>query len=114
MSLADHFDTDALVMLRDIMDDEFEGLISMYLDDSGQRLHQIREALQQGEARKLQELSHSFKGASSNVSALPLAALLQQLEDAGREGCLDGAEVLLQRVEQEFHLVTALLREQLA
>lgn len=109
MSLADHFDTDALQLLQEIMDDEFSELIRVYLDDSRQRLHLMHQAAAQADAAQLRELAHSFKGASSNVSALPLAALLQRLEDAGREQCLQDATELLQQVEQEFASVTALL-----
>lgn len=114
MSLADHFDMDALALLRDIMDDEFAELINVYLDDSAQRLQQMQDALRNDDAALLRELSHSFKGASSNVSALPLAALLQQLEDAGLENRLDGAEDLLRRVEQEFSAVSSHLLAQIA
>ncbi|UXD89425.1 Hpt domain-containing protein [Thalassolituus hydrocarboniclasticus] len=113
MSLAEHFDPESLDMLREVMDDEFSDLMRVYIDDSRQRLPLLTQALQQQDARQLRELAHSFKGASSNVSANALAQLCFQLEMAAREGQLQGAEELIAQIEAEYLAVETLLQDML-
>lgn len=110
MSLAEHFDLDSLEMLREVMDDEFSDLIRIYIDDSRQRLPLLSQALQRQDAKELRELAHSFKGASSNISANVLAQLCYQLETAGREEQLSGADALIAAIDAEYHIVETLLQ----
>jgi len=113
MSLAEHFDLESLDMLREVMDDEFADLMRVYIDDSRQRMPLLSQALQQQDAKQLRELAHSFKGASSNVSANVLAQLCYQLEMAGREEQLVGADALIAAIEAEYRNVEILLQDML-
>lgn len=110
MSLAEHFDLESLDMLREVMDDEFSDLMQVYIEDSRQRLPLLTQALQQQDAKQLRELAHSFKGASSNISANVLAKLCYQLEMAGREELLAGADALIAAIEAEYLEVETLLQ----
>ncbi len=109
--LADHFDVDSMDMLREVMEEEFADLLTVYIDDSAQRLPKLRSALQAGASEELRELAHSFKGASGNISAYALAALCFEMEKAAKAGELDGLDELLGRIEQEFNAVQSHLRE---
>lgn len=113
MSLAEHFDPESLDMLREVMDDEFSDLMQVYIDDSRQRLPLLAQALQQQDAQQLRELAHSFKGASSNISANVLAQLCYQLETAAREDKLAGAGSLIAQIEAEYYAVETLLQDML-
>ncbi len=113
MSLAEHFDPESLDMLREVMDDEFSDLMQVYIDDSRQRLPLLAQALQQQDAQQLRELAHSFKGASSNISANVLAQLCYQLETAAREDKLAGADLLIAQIEAEYYAVETLLQDML-
>jgi len=108
--LDDHFDTESLEMLREVMEDEFSDLIQVYIQDSIARMPAIHQACQQKDAQTLRELAHSFKGASSNISAAPLAKLCYELEMAGRENQLDNADSLIVAIEQEYAQVERLLK----
>ncbi|WP_430459785.1 Hpt domain-containing protein [Thalassolituus sp. LLYu03] len=109
--LTDHFDIDAMDMLREVMEDEFPELIQVYLEDSDARLPQLHTAVNDGNAVVVRELAHSFKGASSNISAAPLAKLCYALEMAGKNSDLAQAPELVGQIEQEYSQVRRLLTE---
>lgn len=102
MGLPEHFDTDAFDMLKDVMDDEFPDLLRVYIEDSDSRLPLLHQALTAADASALRELAHSFKGASSNISALPLADLCFSLEEAAKHGDLSGLDQVVSAIEQEY------------
>ena len=108
--LSEHFDTESLEMLREVMEEEFAELVQVYLKDSVARMPMLQNAIEQGQAQTVRELAHSFKGASSNISAAPLAKLCYELEIAGRENQLGNADRLYQSIQQEYQQVEALLR----
>lgn len=109
--LTDHFDTDAMDMLKEVMEDEFSELMQVYLDDSDSRLPQLFDAVRNADATAVRELAHSFKGASSNINAAPLAALCLELEMAGKSGDLASASDILGRIEIEYSQVKRLLSD---
>jgi len=108
--LADHFDLESMDMLREVMDDEFPELIRVYIDDSSARLPEIHSALGAGDTVRLRELAHTFKGASSNISAASLAKLCYDLELAAKENRRDELADLVALVEREYAAVESLLR----
>ena len=69
-----------------------------FLDDSERRLGQLHAAKS---AEELGSAAHSFKG-SSNMGAVALANLCQQLEERARRPPLYGIEDLINRIDQEF------------
>ncbi|MFC3681483.1 Hpt domain-containing protein [Bacterioplanoides pacificum] len=113
-SAADHFDLESFEMLKDVMEDEFDDLIQVYIEDSDRRLPQLQQALTAADAAELRELAHSFKGASSNISAVTLTELCRQLEQAGRDEQLDGLEQTLDQIVGEYRWVKNFLQSQLS
>lgn len=114
MEMAQHFDIDSLEMLKEIMEDEFDDLIRIYLEDSDKRLPELREAETQLNAVALRELAHSFKGASSNISALPLAELCLVVETAARDNNLAVVPEAINNIDSEYQKVRQHLAEMLS
>jgi len=102
-------DQEALDVLREVMDDEFESLVHLYVRDSDSRFPLMREALQQGQLEELRHIVHSFKGASSNICAPDLAADAQVVEDAARTGNTDGLSARIDSLEQAYNDVRTVL-----
>jgi HPt (histidine-containing phosphotransfer) domain-containing protein len=105
-----HLDYSVLSTLQDVMEGEYATLLDVYLRDSEQRIAQLRLRLE-AEAPDLQELSltaHSFKGSSSNMGALRLSELCQQLEERARQGEVAGLEALIGSIASEFATVRRL------
>ena len=109
MDKASHFDIEALTMLEEIMEDEFSELVQVYIDDSDPRIAALQKAFEDQDTMQLRELSHSFKGASGNLSALPLAELCFKIEERSRDGVLEGSEDLIKQVEREYQAVKSIL-----
>lgn len=109
-SMADHFDLESFEMLKDVMEDEFDELLTVYVKDSDQRLPTLHQALHESDATQLRELAHSFKGSSSNISAAPLAELCCQVEQAARDEQLHDLDVVLSQIDVEYAQVRALIQ----
>lgn len=82
------------LLLREIA----EILLSEY---PGQ-LDEVRAAVQCGDARRLQEVSHSMKGAFANLSAISAADAAYRLEMLARHNKLDEAPPAVEHLEQQL------------
>ncbi|WP_433769450.1 Hpt domain-containing protein [Pseudomonas putida] len=104
-----HLDPDVLSALRDVMEDEFSTLIDTFLADSEQRLRQLAVAV---DATQLLEAAHSFKGSSSNMGAIRLAALCHDLEHRAKERNLSDIEPLIAEIGREFAFIRPLYEQE--
>lgn len=109
MDKASHFDTEALTMLEEIMEDEFPELIQVFIADSDPRLSAMQQAFDNQDCSSLRELAHSFKGASGNLSALPLADICFKIEEKARDGSLGGVQDLINQSDNEYQAVKSIL-----
>lgn len=73
-------------------------IVSMFLEQSEALGMQIREAVATGDADGVREAAHSLKSSSANVGAMRVSALSFDLEEAGRNGTLDNAAALADRL----------------
>lgn len=97
-----HVDHEALSALREVMEDSYPELLDTFLADSENRL---RELQQTADADALSSVAHSFKGSSSNMGAVGLAALCQQLEERVKQSPAYGVEDLVNRIDSEYRQV---------
>jgi PAS domain S-box-containing protein len=89
-------------LLREILD--------LYLTEAPDLMARLREAHRTGARTLLGQISHTWKGSSSNVGADRLSDLLRQVEDECRENETMPDEALLAAVEAEFGATEAALR----
>lgn len=102
-----HIDHQVLSDLQDVMEGGYQQLLETFLEDSERRLSQLHGAQS---AAELGMAAHSFKGSSSNMGAVGLAALCQQLEERVRQSPLYGIEDLINRIDQEYREVQCFYR----
>lgn len=69
-------------------------------------LVEIQNALATGDTVRLAQLAHQLKGASANISAPAIQALMQKMEDAARAGEPAAAADLLARLQCEWEKFT--------
>jgi signal transduction histidine kinase len=91
-----------------------ERLLRSFIETSSRQLAQIEAALRQADAEALRRAAHALKSSSGNVGADTLAKHFRQLEQLGRDGRLDEANALLDRVRQERERVVAHMNDILA
>jgi len=100
-----HLDRDVLSALQEVMEDEYPVLLDTFLCDSEERLNLLREA---ADADQLGATAHSFKGSSSNMGALRLASLCDELEQRAKQKSLAGIEKLVGEIDGEFAIIRPL------
>lgn len=75
-------------------------ILSLYLSDSRRLILEIREAIQSGDAAKLNAGAHQLKSASAQVGALAAAHHSGEIERLARDQRLDVATDLINPLEQ--------------
>ncbi|MCQ4294789.1 Hpt domain-containing protein [Pseudomonas stutzeri] len=105
-----HLDSAVLATLQDVMESEYPALLDTFLADSEERVRLLRQAYQAEQTETLRRAAHSFKGSCSNMGAVLLADLCQELETAARGEQLAQAPVLIASIEREFAIVGILFR----
>lgn len=61
-------------------------LLNTFLHEGARRMVELRAAVERNDAAAVREVAHTLKSSSAVLGVLPLAALLQQAEDAARSG----------------------------
>ena len=97
-----HLDSAVLANLREVMESQYPDLLAAFLLDSRERLQALHAALELGDAEAMRRAAHSFKGSCSNLGAIRLAALCEELETLAQGRQLAGTQGLLERTELEF------------
>jgi len=110
---AQTIDPAALEDLRTLMGEEaselIAELITIFLENTPERLAELRQALAQGDAPKSQLAAHSLKSTSATLGAKKLSTLAAELEEKGRCGNLEGAAESITQIETEYERVKAAL-----
>jgi HPt (histidine-containing phosphotransfer) domain-containing protein len=96
------FDAEAVLIHVDNDRDLLRELAELLCEDAPNTMDRIREAAENEDAEALWQAAHALKGAVANFAALGARDLAQTLERKGREGDLDGAPGLVQRLEVEL------------
>jgi len=94
-----HIDREALSVLREVMEEGYPELLDTFLADSESRLAVLQKT---ADAKVLSELAHSFKGSASNMGALRLAALCQELESEAKDKSPAEIVKLVAEISGEF------------
>jgi HPt (histidine-containing phosphotransfer) domain-containing protein len=81
----------------------------LFLDDYPKSLSELHEAVESGDARRLERTAHGLKGSVSNFGARPVVNAALQLETMGRAQKLVEVEQVLRALE----LALAALRPEL-
>lgn len=102
--------------IRVLSDDDDPGflirLIGHFLADAPTRLATLGTACRKGRAEDVRRIAHSLKGSASNLGALGLAKICDQVSAAAAEG-LVAVPGLLAELELEFQRVRAQLEQDL-
>ncbi|MCI5065158.1 Hpt domain-containing protein [bacterium] len=78
----------------------FFELVEMFFGDYDTVLVGIREAIEEGEPRHLEERAHSVKSALGNIGAMKAFYDALALEKLGRSGSVEGGAELLAALEE--------------
>jgi two-component system, sensor histidine kinase and response regulator len=88
-------------------------LIRLYLQEAPARLAALREAVAQGDASRVEELAHGFKGSSAQLGATRMHCLCAALQEAGGRSDLRQAAAQVAELQRQFGRVRAALEAML-
>jgi HPt (histidine-containing phosphotransfer) domain-containing protein len=97
------------------MDDEPDlivELIDLYLEDVPRRFEVMRSAFAGNDYSDIKRQAHTLKGSSSNLGALELARICDQIELLEINAPESGLPLLIAQVEQEFSRVKVIFLEE--
>jgi HPt (histidine-containing phosphotransfer) domain-containing protein len=99
-------DTSSLLMLRQLQQpgkpDAVSRIIVRFLEETEQRLEQMRRAVDRADAVALERAAHALLGIAGTVGATELLGLAVRLEQIGRQGRIDGAADLVAELTSAF------------
>jgi len=87
------------------------GLVQGFLDDVPGLLADARRALKQGHAQDLRRAAHTLKSTSATFGVVLLSTVARELEQAARQGELEGADEMIARAQKEFERAREALEE---
>ena len=110
-------DQDVITSLRELggTDDPdlFTELVTLFLEDTPQRLDELGEAMSAQDAAGLERSAHSLKSSSANLGAMELSAIFREIERAGRDHDLDRAAALVQQSSEAYQRAEAALKQEI-
>jgi len=80
--------------------DLLKEIAQLFLEDYPKSLADLHEALNAGDARRVERAAHGLKGAVSNFGAAPAVAAALQLETLGRAREMTDVGLVLQTLER--------------
>ena len=108
-------DPSSLLMLRQLQKpgapDAVGRILERFLEETPQRMAALRQAVEQGDARGLEQAAHALKGIAGTVGANEMAGMAQTLEHMGRAGSTDGAQQRVDELEGAFDRAQPILNE---
>jgi len=109
--MIESIDTAELNNLKEVMEDEFEMLITMYLDDTNSMIQKMAEAIESADIEAIKSISHTLKGSSSNMFVLGISQISKIIEDNAKVNDLDSVAELIPQLQQEYQKVKLILKE---
>lgn len=80
----------------------YRELLDMLFQDVPEQVGKMREAIASEDAKRVEQVAHSLKGAAANLGAGPVRDRALRLEMLGREANLAGAAGVLADLEAEL------------
>jgi signal transduction histidine kinase/DNA-binding response OmpR family regulator len=91
-----------------------DSILDTFLRQAPERLDALTVATVAGEAPAITTAAHTFRGAAATIGATELAALLEQMETAGRAGDVEQARSAFERTDAVARNVVAYIASQRA
>jgi HPt (histidine-containing phosphotransfer) domain-containing protein len=115
MSTESPIDPEAIENLRALNPDDddafLKDIIGIFLEDTPERIAELKQCLTAYDQPKFTRAAHSIKGSASNLGATHIRAVAEKLEHQSRNSGLDGLESLIANLESVFAAAKAELEK---
>jgi HPt (histidine-containing phosphotransfer) domain-containing protein len=110
-------DQKAIDSIRALQEEGKEDLvnkvITIFLNDSPERLKELRKAVHSGDASAINRIAHTLKSSCTNLGALKLSSLFKEMEAMGRANAIERTPQLLSQIDMEFLAVESAMKSEL-
>jgi signal transduction histidine kinase/CheY-like chemotaxis protein len=106
-------DAEALDELYDVIGDDANHIVRVFLEDAPRVLHELEQAALAPDYAALRDAAHSLKSSAANLGAMALSAAARRLELGARTQTLDRPAVAVALLVQEFARARVALRARL-
>lgn len=91
--------------LKDIMEDDFDELISLFISDGQAQIDKLKNAIASSKTIDVRQIAHTLKGSSANIGMFDLSESCQALEDKAADALFEGADESLEKIINDFNEV---------
>ena len=96
-------DSQALDRLREWGGDKLLAqMIRLFLDNSGNRMDQIRSGVENSDPEEAERGSHSLKSSAANVGVMAVRAIAAEMEGLATKGDIDSVRSMLPGLETAY------------
>lgn len=96
---------EALLELKEVMEDDFALLIETFLADAPERIDELKKIESDGGTpADMEKPAHTLKGSSSNIGAMKLSAVCADLVDQIRAGAVVDPKASIAAIEAELEV----------
>lgn len=99
--------------MRDLLEEDFNDLITTYIADSKERIALLSAAQIAGDNANGFEAAHAIKGSSASLGATQLMNLAAQLQEACRENIISQCADLVEQADHALALVEREINQRL-
>ena len=101
-------------VMRDAgVEEAANSILQVFLDEAATRKANIRSAIEAASPEQIQSAGHAFKSSARNIRAMRLGDLLEDMENAGKDGEIERAQVLGEAIFKEADDVCRYVRRYL-
>ena len=105
--MSSEINVDAMQQIKELMGDNFQGLIETYLRTNAEHVEKLRAGFDAGDAQMIVNSAHPMKSSAGNLGLSGLSASAAELEAAAKEvvesgSGLEALEALISTIEGQF------------
>ncbi|MCW8931524.1 MAG: Hpt domain-containing protein [Gammaproteobacteria bacterium] len=104
-------DLDTLNELKEIMEDDFDELISVFISDSQTQIKSLQEAINSSNSEDIRRIAHTLKGSSANLGINDLSESCRVLEHKAADNSLEDANELFEKIKTNCETAISALEE---
>ncbi len=106
-------DLDVINELKEIMGDDFDELISIFISDGQTQIENLKLSIQSSNVEDTRRFAHTLKGSSANLGLNALSESCMTLERNAAEGLPEDASELLENIINRYNTAKEILTEKL-
>ncbi|WP_198264846.1 Hpt domain-containing protein [sulfur-oxidizing endosymbiont of Gigantopelta aegis] len=104
-------DLNTLNELKELMEDDFDELITVFIADGQTQIDKLKTAIDTFNIEETRRIAHTLKGSSANLGVNVLSESCRVLEHKASEGSLEDAINDLEKIISDYDVAKKVLKD---